>query len=129
VISSSAPKGYDVAWRRRHLAGLILLCLAGGCALVIHSVQPSVRLDGGRDPIVDPQQCSAAAEKIDPNTASEASLRRLYGIGPSLARRIVEYRRRQPAQAFTQPGDLQNVPGIGPKTVAQNQEHLHITRK
>ena len=55
-------------------------------------------------------------DKINPNTASAASLARLPGIGISKADAIVSYRRSEP---FRNSSDLQNVKGIGPKT-AQN---------
>ena len=65
------------------------------------------------------QQATAA---INPNTATAAELMSLPNIGPSLAERIVDYRRQYLAAhspdaiAFTDPSDLQNVKGIGPKT-------------
>ncbi|MGI6075760.1 MAG: helix-hairpin-helix domain-containing protein [Pyramidobacter sp.] len=45
------------------------------------------------------------------NSAGEAELCTLPGIGPSLARRIIEY--RQSHGAFQSPDDLCDVPGIG----------------
>ncbi len=56
--------------------------------------------------------------RINPNIASAESLARLPGIGPKRAGAIVAYRdncNRMPA--FTESRDLQNVKGIGPKTV------------
>src|SRR5690606_27336625 len=50
------------------------------------------------------------AAPIDPNTASAAELTRLPGVGPSLARAIVEERERAP---FRSVGDLTRVRGIG----------------
>ncbi len=51
---------------------------------------------------------------LDVNAASEEDLRRLPGVGPTLARRIVEARGVQP---FRTPDDLRRVKGIGPKTL------------
>lgn len=56
--------------------------------------------------------------RINPNNAPVESLARLPGLGPARAGAIVAYRdnyRRGPA--FKSGRDLQNVTGIGPKTV------------
>ena len=53
----------------------------------------------------------ASGEKIDVNTAPEVELRRLPGVGPSLARAIVAERDRAPISSAQ---DLQRVRGIGP---------------
>jgi comEA protein len=52
-------------------------------------------------------------KRIDVNRASLVELTRLPGIGPRLAERIVEYRRRH--GPFRKVSDLVNVAGIGPK--------------
>ncbi len=51
-------------------------------------------------------------QTLDVNTASESELTSLPGVGPSLARRIVEYRTAN--GPFQTVDDLQNVSGIGP---------------
>lgn len=53
----------------------------------------------------------AAGGKVNLNTADEAQLTTLPGIGPSLARRIIQYRQQKP---FQRAEDLQQVSGIGP---------------
>jgi len=57
--------------------------------------------------------------KLDPNTASWQSLARLPGIGERRAKDIVAYREAFAGRgpAFTGPGDLAAVKGIGPKIV------------
>jgi competence protein ComEA len=61
---------------------------------------------------------NAAAERINPNTASIASLVRLPGIGRARAMDIVYYRQhqQQDGPAFGSPQDMENIKGIGPKT-------------
>lgn len=54
---------------------------------------------------------------IDLNTASESELSCLPGIGPTLARRIVEHREKQ--GPLFDIGDLQRIPGVGPKLLGQ----------
>lgn len=60
---------------------------------------------GGRGPV-----------PVNLNTASEAELLRLPGIGPTKARAIVAY--RQGRGPFASVADLVRVPGIGPATLA-----------
>ena len=59
---------------------------------------------------------------VDINRADWPELTLLPGIGPTLARRIIESRER--AGAFRNTDDLQRVPGIGPKTVARIAPYL-----
>lgn len=66
----------------------------------------------------------APGETIDVNTASESDLEKLPGVGPSLARRIVEY--RQANGPFATPDDLQNVSGIGPSKFAKMEPFIRI---
>lgn len=54
-------------------------------------------------------------ERIDPNTADEAELDRLPGVGPALAREIV--RNRLSEGPFRSLGDLERVPGLGSSKV------------
>ena len=49
------------------------------------------------------------------DTADEAQLQEIKGIGPVTAARIIEYRTQH--GAFASLDDLVNVPGIGMKTV------------
>ena len=49
--------------------------------------------------------------RIDINSASEKELEKLNGVGPAIAKRIVEYRKNN--GRFTSPKDLINVKGIG----------------
>jgi len=79
---------------------------------------------------VSPEQSSEHTARIewriDPNTADWMELTRLPRIGETLAKRIVAYREAQRKAkqdginrepVFRSPGDLEAVPGIGPKTV------------
>jgi competence protein ComEA len=61
---------------------------------------------------------------IDPNRADEAELRALPGIGPALAKRIVEFRRAE--GPFGAVEDLRRVRGIGPRTVARLRDRLEV---
>ncbi len=61
-------------------------------------------------------------ERLDPNTAPEAELDRLPGIGPALARRWIEH--RSEAGGFSTPEDLLAIPGVGPKSLERIRPHL-----
>lgn len=118
---------YDFRWRRSSVAVLLFLCATSGALLAGAGV-------GGHeyagDPLpVFPARVQAASEKIDPNTATAASLRRLGGIGPELARAIVEYRESHGPAAFRSADDLQKIPRIGPATVERIAPYLALPAK
>ena len=54
---------------------------------------------------------------IDINEASEAELSCVSGVGPTLARRIVEHRRR--SGRFASLDELEKIPGVGPQLLTQ----------
>lgn len=57
------------------------------------------------------QQAASLGYRVDVNHADAATLELLPGIGPSIARYIVEH--RQTLGRFDTPADLQRVPRIG----------------
>ncbi|MGB5303359.1 MAG: ComEA family DNA-binding protein [Gemmatimonadota bacterium] len=61
-------------------------------------------------------------ERLDPNTAAVAELRRLPGVGPVRAQAIVK--ERVSGGKFRSPSDLARVPGIGPHAVRVLTPHL-----
>lgn len=75
------------------------------------------------------RQCSQIAApqsvqitgKININTATQKELETLPGIGPGLAQRITNKRAQKP---FTSLEDLQEVSGIGPKTVSELSDRV-----
>ena len=62
--------------------------------------------------------------RVDPNRASVAELSLLPGVGPTLAARIVEHRRRE--GPFRTRGDVMEVRGIGPGKLAQMASYLAL---
>lgn len=62
--------------------------------------------------------------KVDLNRADAAALEALPGIGPALARRIVEYRKLH--GPFRRVEDVQQVPGIGPSKFQEIRGRLTV---
>jgi competence protein ComEA len=80
----------------------------------IHAATPVVPLAPlSQRPIAERLQ-PPAPTPVDLNRASEEDLQRLPGIGPVLARRIVEHRQAQ--GTFKVVDELRRVKGIGKKT-------------
>lgn len=59
--------------------------------------------------------------QININTASAEQLELLPGIGPAMAKKIVDYRTAKP---FGDPGQLVRIKGIGPKTYSKLKPFL-----
>jgi competence protein ComEA len=59
---------------------------------------------------------------IDVNTAGEAEMAQLPGLGPVTARRIAD--RRRAHGPFRSLDELLDVPGVGPATLAAMRPHL-----
>lgn len=121
-MNSPLRREVDVTWRRMDLlALLVLLSLAAGAV--------AAAAWGGRawfpaEPPLDPQRIVAATERIDPNTASAASLRRLPLIGIVKAEAVVAYRVFHGPRPFRRSEDLAKVRGIGPGLVQRAAPYL-----
>lgn len=75
------------------------------------------------------QQKSTATDRkgkimVDINHADAAELEKLTGVGPAIAKRIIEYRNKN--GRFTKPEDLINVRGIGQKTLEKMRDQIII---
>lgn len=99
------------------VAGLLLL--AAGGIFLWWLFQTGV--DG---PLIDIDQAPPrkAEFRVDINQADWPELAQLPGVGPSLARRIVEYRTSH--GPFRSAKQLQEIRGIGPKKLQQIQSYL-----
>lgn len=109
-------------WRRGDCVTLAVLAGAWCVGLALASAG-GVNLG---DPVaVHAHRVQLVRERIDPNTASVASLRRAPLIGKVKARAIVAFRQRAgKAIVFRRPEDLTAVHGIGPGTARRAAEVL-----
>ena len=113
----------DCRWRRDNLVALLVLCAAGWCFIAWRAQD---RLWVAEALPANQARIAAVAEKINPNVASAASLRRLPGIGPVIAANIIEYRGKHGSTAFTKVQDLENVNRLGPATVELIEPYLEL---
>lgn len=83
-------------------------------------------IEGG-SPIVAtplPQVVATTTELININTASNAELDSLPGIGPTTAQKIIDYRTQN--GPFVSTEDIINVPGIGPGTYERIKDLITV---
>jgi len=105
---------------------MMSLLLLGAVWLGWQSAQP--RIEFGDQPPAEDHRVRAATDKIDPNTASAASMLRLRGIGPAKAGEIIKYRDSHGPNAFGTVADLTRVRGIGPGTLHRIAPDLSLPK-
>ena len=117
-----------IFWNRSDRRAMTVLLGIWGIYLTFHAAGHTIR--PGWPIKTDPMKVELVREKIDPNTASAASLKRLPMVGPAKAEAIVAYRQsphRQSGLTFESPEDLKNVPGIGPGIVERIKDHMSFS--
>ena len=123
-MNRTGGRVYDFSWNRGNLAALAVLCATALSLLIWQGRSREIFM--GREIPVFPDKVELATERIDPNTASAASMRRLPGIGPRTAAEIVRFRQEHPGRNFHSEDDLSQVKGIGPVTVRRIGPFLKI---
>ena len=99
------------------VAGLIVLAVLGMLLWARCQADPEAGLVD-----IDQAQPLRADFRVDINQATWPELAQLPGIGPALARQIVQYRlSKGPFRCLK---DLDKVPGIGPKKLQQIKPYL-----
>jgi competence protein ComEA len=61
---------------------------------------------------------------VNINTATQAELETLHGIGPAKAKAIIDYRKKK--GSYKTPGDLEKVKGIGPATMKRLRSEITV---
>jgi competence protein ComEA len=99
------------------VASLLVSCLLFGGAAV--AAQPDEQ-----DKPVSARASAAPAAPVNLNTATQAQLETLPGIGAATAKRILEY--RQKSGSFKKIEELMNVKGIGEKSFLKLKPHVTV---
>ncbi len=71
-----------------------------------------------------PSPVAAAVARMNVNTATQAQLELLPGVGPALAQRIIADREKN--GRYTAIEQLDRVKGIGPKTIEKLRPHIRL---
>ena len=121
-MDSQPNSRLDPRWTGANLGAVAAVCVAAAGALVFSCA--AGRFELGQSPAVDPLRVQAARERVNPNTAGFASLRRLPELGPAHAKAILDYRAAHGGAPFRKAEDLTQVHGLGPATVAAIREYL-----
>jgi len=111
-------KGIIVLFLASALLGLGTSLWSGRKKPTIESGQPSSR----EAVAAQAEPGSELRESLDVNAATESELVALRGVGPVLAKRIVEYRGEN--GPFICVEELLNVKGIGPRTLAEIEQGI-----
>ncbi|MHC4562412.1 MAG: ComEA family DNA-binding protein [Planctomycetota bacterium] len=112
----------DAHWSDANLVALFVLGGLAGLWLGAKAIGPRAWYD--RHPPVRTRRLEGLARRIDPNSASAASLQRLRGVGPAKAHAIVAYRLTHGEGCFPNLNSLTAVGGIGPTIVRHNADEL-----
>jgi competence protein ComEA len=72
-----------------------------------------------------PQAAQPAASLVNLNSATQAELEKLPGVGPAMAKQIIEYRQKN--GGFKKVEELMNVKGIGEKSFLKLKTLVTIT--
>ncbi len=108
------------------LAGLLTLFVAGSAVIAWQQkrLERALSLEAPAIPFHPAVAAAPAASKpqtVSLHSATQEEWEALPGIGPALARQIVQYRQSQPFAAIE---DLLKVPGIGPKKLEKIRPYL-----
>lgn len=94
--------------------------LVDGTQILVLPIQPSQPPRSS-----DSQPGPSIYQPYDINTADQAALESLPGIGPAKAQAIIQYRKDH--GSFASLDDLLNVPGIGPSILDKIRPYLIVT--
>jgi comEA protein len=125
---------FDITPQERRIVTFLVAALLLGCLVRlarhlltpplpnISIVSPELPRQTGTDAPAPDSTDTGPPERININTADPGQLQSLSGIGPHLARRIIEYRRQH--GPFSSPSDITSVSGIGEKTYLRLRDRI-----
>ncbi len=93
---------------------MIRTILAAAALATTWAIVSPVPTHGSQPPQAQQQSGAPAAPALNLNTATQADLEKLPGVGPATARLILEYRQKN--NGFKKVEELMNVKGIGEKS-------------
>ncbi len=102
-----------------HRAAALVLAVFAVLALAHRTPPRTVPLPPAPPPV------DAGPLRVDPQTATAREIEALPGIGPAIARRIVEA--RASGVVFRRAADLRRVRGVGPRTLERIAPFLVFT--
>ena len=112
------------SFQRKVILFLFITVLVGAVLLAKKEPLKKIISDKKLPKIKKLLPASIAPATIDINTADIAGLSKLPGIGPGLARQIIDYRNQH--GPFETLGQLQKVPGIGQKRIEAIKNKINI---
>ena len=115
------PGVYTVKWKAS--VKDVLEAAGGKTAQADTSGLSLARTCNPEDVIVVPAMQPVEYKKISINTATREELIELPGIGPSMADKILEYRKQHPFQSLE---DIMNVKGIGIKMFEKLKDRITL---
>ena len=108
----------------------MLMTLALFALAALPSAAQQQKAAGGSNGSSRSSAAKASATPSSPvniNTATQAQIEALPGIGPKVAQRIIEYRQKN--GQFKKVEDLMNVKGIGEKSFLKLKPYLTVSEK
>ena len=93
-------------------------------AYIIANSGKNVLVEEGNGSTTTEKNAKGVNGKVNINTANQTELETLQGIGPSLAQRIIEYRKEN--GKFQTIEDIQNVKGIGDSKYSNIKDDICI---
>ena len=106
------------------LAVLALCLVFAGAALAAETGGAKPVLKGTAAKAAKAATAAKAMKPVNINKATAAELAALDGVGPVLAKRIVDYRTKH--GAFKKPEDIKNVKGIGDAIFNKNKAAITL---
>jgi competence protein ComEA len=96
-------------------------------ALAMFAAAPAAADQKSPGRAVASKSAAAPTTPVNLNTANQAQLEALPGIGPKVALRIIEFRQKN--GGFKKVEDLMNVKGIGEKSFLKLKAHITLDGK